>query len=120
MKIRIIIITSITVFLFAIFLIISTSFENIYICKDEYIVLDSNNEATGYTFHNSDGNSEKGSLEIIDGKISFILDNETIATAIYSHDSKVLMVTGVLDGKKYKNIKFKQVSSIGEYLRTVF
>lgn len=120
MKIRIIVIASITVFLFAIFLIISTSFENIYIYKDDYIVLNSNKGVTNYTFHNDNDNSEKGSLEIIDGKISFVLDNKTIATAIYSHDSRNLMVTGVLDGKKYKDAKFKQVSSIREYFRAIF
>ncbi len=120
MKVRVIIITSITMFLFLFFLIISSSFENIYVCNDEYIILDSLNGNTKFTFHSKNGNDISGVLEIIDGKISFVMDDVTIATALYSHDSKKLLINGIFDKKKYKNINFKQVTSLSEYLITVF
>lgn len=119
MKVRIIIITSITVFLFFIMLVFSSSFKNIYFYKDKYLIINSNNGSNNYTFYDGKKSSD-GVIDIVAGKISFVYDNNVIATAIYDNKNRSLVLNGKFSKKNYKGIKFKQVSSISEYFRTVF
>lgn len=82
-------------------------------------MLNTENGSTTFTFHSDNADDISGILEILDGKISFIVNDKTIATAVYSHNNKTLVVDGVFD-KKYKNMKFKQVASMTEYFKTIF
>ena len=116
---RLVIIFSTTAVLFLLFLLISTSFENIYIHKDEYIILKTAEGTSQYIVRNNK-EEETGILEIIEGKITFIANKENVATAIYNHKTKILTVTGTLNKTDYEQTEFKQVTNMTEYLKTIF
>lgn len=119
MKKRLTIILVVTLILFLFLLIISTSYENIYIYKDQYILLENNKGLSEYRIR-TDNKEETGHLEIIEGKITFILEKENVATATYNAKTKELIITGKLNNTKYNKTKFKQVSTLSEYFKTVF
>ena len=91
--------------------IASFSFESMYYNKDD----DSS------IFIYSDKDREiKGTPTIIDGKITFLVNDHKVLTATYYSNAKKLVITGKINDKNYKNKEYKQVSSFKEYLKAIF
>ncbi len=62
----------------------------------------------------------KGTSTIIDGKITFLVNNHKVLTATYYSKAKKLVITGKINDKNYKNEEYKQVNSFKEYLKAIF
>lgn len=99
----------------------SFSFENMYYSEedDALIVLKKTDEGTDFSYSIKD-HTQDGEVTIVNGVITFLVDNNNIATATYDYNNKYLEISGNFYHKKYNKKKFKQVSSIKEYYKAIF
>lgn len=101
--------------------IASFSFESMYYNKDDDTLIRLNKEDGSSIFIYSDKDREiKGTSAIIDGKITFLVNDHKVLTATYYSNAKKLVITGKINDKNYKNKEYKQVSSFKEYLKAIF
>lgn len=101
--------------------IASFSFENMYYNKsdDSLIVIKKEDDITNFTY-TINNHDENGNIVITTKGITFMQNNEVVATAIYNSNSKSLNITGNFYQKEYSNSNFKQIDSIQVYLRAIF
>ncbi len=118
-----------TLIIFSILLIIvllfmfiaSFSYENIFYNKedDSTIVFIKKDGESNYKYSNKNTNYTDV-VYVGTGSIVFLKNNKEVATGIYHHKDKVLVIDGKFDKNEYKKKKFKQVNSIFEYLKAIF
>lgn len=99
----------------------SFSFENMYYNEhdDALIVLKKTDEGTDFSYSIKDY-TQRGEVTIVNGVITFLVNNNNTATATYNYKDKYLEISGEFHHQKYNKNKFKQVSSIIEYYKAIF
>ena len=101
--------------------IASFSFENTFYNKkeDSTILFIKEKDKTSYKYSIKD-KTILGNVILDTDKIVFVENNKQIATVDYDYNKKTISVTGKFFNHHYKGTKFKQITSIFDYLKVIF